>query len=125
MTAALPAWDLYADAEALCVSTLAGLDVTVQQVGATMEYPNVVETATIQIDARAATKKAARDVAYEARSLLLRLPYTEPGTAGRVAVVQGPSWLPEPDGEPRYVTTVTVTCRARNPVTITEGDTNG
>ncbi len=105
-------WDKYVDAESLSVAALTGLDATVQQVGATMPPPNVVEEALIQIDVRAPSKKEARNRAVEARSRLLALPTLS--AAGKVSVVQGPSWLPEPDGEPRYVFTVTITSRAQH-----------
>lgn len=86
---------------------------TVTQTGATVPYPFVQEEALIQIDTRSHTsKKKARDAAYAARDSLLTWRDETPGTTPRVSVISGPFWLPEPDGEPRYVMTVAVTHRA-------------
>jgi hypothetical protein len=59
----------------------------------------------VQIDARAKSKKAASDLAEEARQLVAALPevpWTE-GTVCYVRAVEGPFWLPDDDGSPRYV----------------------
>lgn len=61
----------------------------------------------IQVDARAARKKAARDLAETCRQRVLalaELAWSE-GQITYVSVTEGPSWLPDdPDGAPRYTT---------------------
>jgi hypothetical protein len=102
-------WGQYVDAEAVCVSALTGLGATVQQIGAVTNSHNIVEEAQVQVDVRAGSKKVARDAAYDARARLIDLPLTT--SVGLVSIVQGPLWFPEPDGDPRYVVTVTITSR--------------
>lgn len=90
-----------------------GVEYAVTLQGATLPWPFVQEEALIQVDTRCrVSKQAARDAAYEARDWLLQWRHETPGTSPRVALVSGPFWLPEPDGEPRYVMTVAVTTRA-------------
>lgn len=97
------------------------LQYTIQQTTANTEWPYVQEQVVLQIDTRCRTsKKKARDAAYQARDSLLQWRHEIPGTAPRVAVVSGPFWLPEPDGEPRYVMTVAVTVREKNGAARTE-----
>jgi len=58
----------------------------------------------IQVDARAARKQAARDLAEQVRRAMLALAVT-PWPDGVVCYAQateGPFWLPDPDGHPRY-----------------------
>lgn len=58
----------------------------------------------IQVDARAKTKAAARDHAEAARRIMAGLPAVPwaEGTVTSVAVLEGPFWLPDDDGAPRY-----------------------
>jgi hypothetical protein len=59
----------------------------------------------VQVDARAKRKAAARDLAEEARQIMAALP-DQPWAAGTVCymqAVEGPFWLPDDDGSPRYV----------------------
>lgn len=63
-----------------------------------------VVASNVQIDARAKTKEAASDLAEQARQSVMRLP-DAPWAEGVVCYVQGvegPFWLPDPDGGPRY-----------------------
>lgn len=58
----------------------------------------------IQVDARAKRKAAARDLAEQARQIITGLPAI-PWPDGVIVYCQpteGPSWLPDPDGLPRY-----------------------
>lgn len=58
----------------------------------------------IQVDARDSRKQVARDRAEQARQAMAGLP--DVPWAGGVVVylqpVEGPFWLPDPDGRPRY-----------------------
>lgn len=71
---------------------------------------SIFERTSLQVDARAHSKKAARDRAYAARSRLLALADYEwqDGRVARVEVLSGPLWVPDDDGAPRYVTRVAV-----------------
>jgi hypothetical protein len=58
----------------------------------------------VQVDARHSTKQAARELAEQCRQILVALPAV-PWDAGVVCYVQpveGPAWLPDDDGSPRY-----------------------
>jgi len=58
----------------------------------------------VQVDARHKTKQAARDLAEQVRQLVMGLPEI-PWARGCVCYVQaveGPAWLPDDDGAPRY-----------------------
>jgi hypothetical protein len=58
----------------------------------------------VQVDARHKTKQAARDLAEQVRQLVMGLPEI-PWAGGCVCYVQaveGPAWLPDDDGAPRY-----------------------
>ncbi len=117
---------MWPDVEALLVAELAEFDATVYQIGTDMPHPFAVQHAMIQIDVRAQSKEAARNQMYAAVNKCLTLPRTHPTQAGKVRVNQGPSWLAEQDGQPRYVTTVTVTSRSTTDVTYPqEGADNG
>ena len=67
-------------------------------------------TMTVQIDARAASKRAARDRAWEAVRAILSTPDVpwEDGTVTGATVVMGPAWLPDENGAPRYVVRLSV-----------------
>lgn len=69
-------------------------------------WPGWVYTYSIQIDARAKRKTAARDRAETIRQRMNALPDV-PWSEGSVCYVQpveGPMWLPDDDGLPRYMT---------------------
>lgn len=66
----------------------------------------------LQVDCRATRKRVARDLAETARQTmigLLQTPWSE-GVITNVAVTEGPFWLPDDDGAPRYVTRWEITC---------------
>ena len=105
------------DVEALIVANVTGYDLTVQAVGGVPGQANAQASHLIQLDVRADTKAAAREDAYSVLDSVLTLQRTHPEQAGRVTVQQLPSWLPEADGEPRYVSTVTVANRTLRDVT--------
>ena len=101
------------DMEALLYARLKGLGgVTVFQFDAASEFPGRVEIVNLQVDVRASSKKRARDRAYEAREMVWALQAEnwagQPLVVQAVDVVQGPGWLPEPDGAPRYVFRVAI-----------------
>lgn len=100
------------DVELLVYTLLKDLGgITVHAVAANADWPYIAETVIVQVDVRASSKKRARDRAYAARASLLDLPST-PSVVTGVAVESGPSWLPEPEGAPKYVLRVAVTVRA-------------
>jgi len=86
--------------------------VTVHQYDGASIYPGRADVCNLQVDVRASSKKRARDRAYTARDLVLDLETTDwvgqPLVVLAVDTVQGPAWLPEPDGAPRYVFRVAV-----------------
>jgi predicted TIM-barrel fold metal-dependent hydrolase len=66
----------------------------------------------LQVDCRASRKRAARDLAEAARQLVVGLlvtPWAE-GVISNAVVTEGPFWLPDDDGAPRYVTRWELTC---------------
>ena len=69
-------------------------------------WPGWVYTYSIQIDARAKRKTLARDRAETIRQRMNALPDVpwHEGTVCFVQPVEGPSWLPDDDGQPRYTT---------------------
>jgi len=82
------------------------------------EWPLWNVAYSIQVDCRAKTKQAARDLAEEIRQLMVGLP-DEPwpdGTLTYMQPVEGPFWLPDPDGGPRYVTRYEVRAHPLRPV---------
>lgn len=89
---------------------LGGISVFAYDAGA--QWPFVSETVSIQVDVHASSKKRTHDRAYQARQSLLRLPFDPASQVGRVEILSGPQWLPEPDGAPRYVLRVEVSVRA-------------
>ena len=102
------------DVEAVVYGLLKSLGgITVWAVDAQTPWPNVSDSVTVQVDVRASNKKRARDRAYSARQLLLRLPFdSAPQGVVRSEIQSGPIWLPDDDGAPRYVITSVVTVRA-------------
>lgn len=65
----------------------------------------IMESTTVQVDARASSKERANDLAYHARALILALPGQpwHDGIVLDVSEVAGPLWAPDSDGAPRYV----------------------
>jgi hypothetical protein len=101
------------DAETLVYQTLKHLGgITAWAFDAQCEWPFVEDRVGIQVDVRASSKKRARDRAYEARQLLLRLPLDVTNSVTRVEVVGGPFFLADEDGAPRYVIRTVVAVRA-------------
>lgn len=71
---------------------------------ATQLWPGWIVAHFVQADARSVTKQAARDAAEQARQIICSLPDV-PWPGGCVSYVQpveGPFWLPDEDGAPRY-----------------------
>lgn len=66
----------------------------------------------LQVDARASTKRSARDKAERARQIVLGLPDAAwpDGVITYVQPTDGPSWLPDDDGCPRYTARYEVRC---------------
>lgn len=78
----------------------------------------------LQVDVRRDRKPAARDVAERARQRLVELasiPWAE-GTVCYVQPVEGPFYLPDPDGQPRYTARYEVRVHpVRPPASLPEG----
>jgi len=96
------------DLEAWVWSNIRGLSpgITSFAYAAEQVFPGWVYTHFIQVDARAKRKDAARALAEQARQVIYALAET-PWPDGAVVYVQpveGPLWLPDDDGLPRYVT---------------------
>ncbi len=109
--------EAWPDVEALIVQQVAGYDLTVQAVGGTAGQAHAQATHLLQLDIRAASKARARADAYSVLDAVLALQRSHPATVGKVTATQLPTWLPEPDGQPRYVATVTATNRTTRDVT--------
>lgn len=73
----------------------------------------IMESTTVQVDARAASKQRAHDVAHTARALILALPGQpwHDGIVSSVTEITGPMWMPDEDGAPRYVFRCTINYR--------------
>jgi hypothetical protein len=73
---------------------------------ADQEWPGWVYRHFVQVDCRAKRKQAAHDLAEQVRQVICALPDTPwaEGVVSYVDPVEGPFWLPDPDGLPRYVT---------------------
>ena len=70
-----------------------------------MGWPPWLVAYSIQADARAKTKQAARDRAELVRQIITGLgsvPWPD-GVVSYVQGIEGPFWLPDEDGGPRYV----------------------
>lgn len=101
------------DVESLVFGALKDLGgITVWSLGAASPWPHVTDVVDVQVDVRASSKKRARDRAYEARRIMLRLPFEATTPVAQVVVVGGPLWLADDDGAPRYSMTFAVTVRA-------------
>lgn len=84
------------------IGTLAG--VTSFAYAAEQMFPGWVYVHHVQVDARAKRKSAARDLAEHVRQLVVALPDVPwpDGTVATVDVTEGPFYLPDDDGLPRY-----------------------
>jgi GAF domain-containing protein len=94
------------DLEAWLWSNIEQPGVTSFAYAAQVMWPGWVVAHHVQVDARARRKQAARDLAEQVRQAVMALPDV-PWADGTVCYVQpteGPFWLPDPDGHPRYVT---------------------
>lgn len=93
------------DAEAWVWSQLSGLGgVTMFSYAAAQHWPGWIYAHFLQVDARAKTKQAARDLAERCRQVMMSLP-DAPWAEGAlcfVEPVEGPFWFPDDDGAPRY-----------------------
>jgi len=108
-----PALVAQPDAEAHAWAQLASIPgVTSFCYAAVSPWPNWLVTYSIQVDARAATKQAARDRADQARLKMLGLPAVPwpEGVCCAVNQVEGPFWLPDNDAGPRYCARYEVLC---------------
>lgn len=105
----LPSFDAEAWAWGL-LQSLGGIHLfTVDAVGDRMDGYLVTEV--LQVDVRASSKARARARADEALRTLIAAKYDAPPAGGVLVDVQresGPSWLPDPDGAPRYAMRVRV-----------------
>ena len=94
------------DLEALVWEQIRGLGgMTSFAYAAIQLWPGWVYAHFVQVDARAPKKAAARDLAERARQIICALP-DAPWPQGCVCYVQpveGPAWLPDDDGSPRYM----------------------
>jgi hypothetical protein len=72
----------------------------------------------VQVDVRASTKERSWQRADMCRRVICALPWARPagGVIVSVDVVDGPSWLPDPAGRPRYTARYALRCHpARTP----------
>jgi hypothetical protein len=75
-----------------------------------LDMPGWIYEHSVQVDARAARKGAAHQLAESARQRVLALgavPWAD-GTVCYVNADEGPFWFPDSDGGPRYVTRWTI-----------------
>lgn len=101
------------DVESIVYAALKDLGgISVFAYDAQAPWPFVSESVSIQVDVHASSKKRTHDRVYQARQTLLRLPFDPTSQVGRVEILSGPQWLPEPDGAPRYILRVEVSVRA-------------
>jgi hypothetical protein len=70
-----------------------------------LDPPGWLVAASVQVDVRASSKPQAWRRADTARRAVMSLPLAAwpEGVVNRVDVVDGPFWLPDPNGAPRYV----------------------
>jgi hypothetical protein len=94
------------DAEAWIVQNLAPLrGVTVFVFSAVqLGLPGWLWSYSVQVDARTGRKAAARSLAEQARQIMLALPDVpwDAGTVSYAHADEGPFWMPDDDGGPRY-----------------------
>jgi hypothetical protein len=98
LTAAMP------DAEWLVREAIRGIGGTVTWAFAVTDGQprGWVQTSDIQVDVRAASKRAAYQRADQVRRAVASMPGTSPGVADAL-VTDGPLWVPDGPGQPRYV----------------------
>jgi hypothetical protein len=96
------------DLEAWVWANIRGLSpgITSFAYAANQVFPGWVYAHFIQVDARAKRKDAARALAEQARQVIYALADTPwpDGAVSYVEPVEGPMWVPDDDGLPRYVT---------------------
>ena len=92
------------DAEAWVIASVAGEGVTVFTFAATRSWPGWLVAYSMQVDARARTKSAACALAEDTRQAMTALPgkHWAGGVIAYVACIEGPFWLPDDEGGPRY-----------------------
>jgi hypothetical protein len=80
------------------------------------DAPGWVYAYSIQVDARAGRKKAARDLAEQCRQIIIGLPGVPwpDGVVCYVHATDGPFWLADPDGGPRYCARYEIRAHPRN-----------
>jgi hypothetical protein len=73
----------------------------------------------VQVDARSARRGPARDAAEQARRRILALTAADwpDGVVCLAAVIEAPFWLPDDDGQPRYVARYEIRAHPRRTVT--------
>ena len=93
------------DLEAWVWANIGGPGVTSFCYAAANVWPLWLVTYSIQVDCRAKTKQEARDLAEQTRQKLVGLPLVPwpEGVVSDSQPVEGPFWLADPDGGPRYV----------------------
>ena len=94
------------DAEAWIWANIGHLHgVTSWTYAATLGWPGWVFAHYFQVDCRSTTKRAARDLAEQVRQIMYALPELDwpEGTVSYVQAAEGPFWMPDDDGAPRYV----------------------
>lgn len=66
----------------------------------------------IQVDSRATTKEAAKDRSELVRQIMWGLPQVPwaEGVVCYMQAIEGPFWMPDPDGGPRYCARYDVRC---------------
>lgn len=82
---------------------------------ASLPWPTWLAIYEIQIDCRARRKSAARALAEEVRLIIQGLTDVnwDEGVIARVQLIEGPFWLPDEDGAPRYTTRWQIRARPR------------
>ena len=93
------------DVEAWVWANVGGPGITSFCYAVVNAWPNWNVAYSLQVDARAKTKQEARDLAEQVRQKMAGLPDVAwpDGWVSYVQPVEGPFWLPDPDGGPRYV----------------------
>jgi hypothetical protein len=105
VTTTLPAVTAQPDVEAWVWQNISGVaGVTSFCYAAVSGWPHWLVAYSIQVDARAATKQAARDRADQVRQIILGLPNVPwpGGVCSSADPLDGPFWLPDNDAGPRY-----------------------
>jgi hypothetical protein len=101
------------DLEAFVWSAIRGIPgVTSFCYAATWDHIGYHVAYSVQVDARASTKQAASARAEDVRQTLFTLPTVTwaEGVITYVQPVEGPFWLPDDDGSPRYTARYEIRC---------------